>query len=82
MSGLAHICQQLEYDRHEAAALAWVDDMPIIKHSLEFITSNFVVLSKYEASLLEQVPNGLRDLSEEALDQKIAVLEEDPCTLR
>lgn len=77
MSGLAHICQQLEYDRHEAAALAWVDDMPIIKHSLEFITSNFVVLSKYEASLLEQVPNGLRDLSEEALDQKIAVLEEE-----
>ncbi|EFO63358.1 Hypothetical protein GLP15_3946 [Giardia lamblia P15] len=77
MSGLAHICHQLEYNRHEVAALAWINDMPILKHSLEFITSNFVILSKCEVSLLEQAPVGLRDLSEEALDQKIAILEEE-----
>ena len=77
MSALAHICHQLGYSSRETAALAWINDMPILKHALEFIASDFIVLSKHEVSLLEEVPQSIRDLSEEALDQKIAALEEE-----
>lgn len=82
MSGLAHICHQLGYSSREAAALAWIDDMPVLKHALEFIASKFIVLSKHEASLLEEAPQSIRDLSEEALDQKLAVLEQELLTLQ
>lgn len=82
MSGLTHICRQLGYSSREIAALAWIDDTPVIKHALEFIASKFIVLSNHEASLLEEAPQSIRDLSEEALDQKIAELEQELLTLQ